>query len=269
MGSLLDCHVGTRADAWAENSAEMSLGAAGSEAAPRPEPTCQTPLRNENAMRQGQGERRETLALSLTIILLFISQCTAQSTFGSITGAVTDPSGAVLPGASVSVTNEGTGNERKVTTSASGVFNAPNLDVGTYRITIVAAGFARYERGGLILAANQVLNVDSSLELATTATVTEVRAATTNISTEMSSLTDVKTNQILEQLPLEMSRHLADKGFYTYTFLNTGTSSVTYTSIPVINGVRTQSGTLPTMDGIAVTAYSGGASPVQPSFEGV
>src|SRR5881296_1136133 len=213
--------------------------------------------------------RAEKLALSLTISLFFVSQSAGQTTFGSVTGAVTDPSGGVVPGASVSVTNEGTGNERKVTTSGGGVFNAPNLDVGSYRVTVTAPGFARYERGGLILSANQVLNVDANLELAATATITEVRAAAPAISTETSSLTDVKTNQHLEQLPLEMTRHLADKGFYTYTFLNTGTSSVTFTSIPVINGIRTQSGTLPTMDGIAVTAYSGGASPVQPSFEGI
>ena len=155
----------------------------------------------------------------------------------------------------------------KATTSSGGAFNAPNLDVGKYRLTVTAPGFARYERAGLALSSNQVLNVDASIELATTATITEVRAATPAISTETSSLSDSKTNEVLQQLPLEMSRHLADKGFYTYTFLSTGTSSVTTTSIPVINGVRTQSGTLPTMDGIAVTAYSGGASPVQPSFE--
>jgi hypothetical protein len=193
----------------------------------------------------------------------------AQTTFGSITGTVTDPTGAVVPDASVSVMNEGTGLERKVRTSSSGVFNAPNLDLGTYRVTVSAPGFARYERSGLILSTNQTLNVDAALELATTATITEVHAAAPAISTETSALSDSKTNQVLQQLPLEMSRHLADKGFYTYTFLTTGTSSVTFTSIPVINGVRTQSGTLPTMDGIAVTAYSGGASPVQPSFEAI
>jgi Carboxypeptidase regulatory-like domain/TonB dependent receptor len=209
------------------------------------------------------------LTLLITMFLFFVSQAVAQTTFGSITGSVTDPSGAVVPGVTVSVTNEGTGLERKVTTSASGVFNVPNLDVGTYRVMVTAPGFATYERGGLVLSSNQVLNIDASLKLETAVTVTEVQAATPAISTETSALSDVKSNQVLQQLPLEMSRHLADKGFYTYTFLNTGTSSVTTTSIPVINGVRTQSGTLPTMDGIAVTAYSGGASPVQPSFEAI
>jgi hypothetical protein len=201
------------------------------------------------------------------MLLLFAAHAAGQTTFGSITGTVVDPTGAVVPSAAVSVINEGTGLERKLTTSTGGVFNAPNLDLGVYRVTVTAAGFARYERKGLVLSSNQVLNVDAELELATTATITEVREAPPAISTETSSLSDAKNNEVLQQLPLEMSRHLADKGFYTYTLLSTGTSSVTYTSIPVINGVRTQSGTLPTMDGIAVTAYSGGASPVQPSFE--
>jgi Carboxypeptidase regulatory-like domain/TonB dependent receptor-like, beta-barrel len=209
------------------------------------------------------------LTLLITMLLFFVSQATGQTTFGSITGVVTDPSGAVVPGVTVSVTNEGTGLDRKVVTSSGGVFNVPNLDVGTYRVTVTAPGFATYERSGLVLSSNQVLNIDASLKLETASTVTEVQAATPAISTETSSLSDVKSNQVLQQLPLEMSRHAADKGFYTYTFLSTGTSSVTSTSIPVINGVRTQSGTLPTMDGIAVTAYSGGASPVQPSFEAI
>lgn len=185
------------------------------------------------------------LTLLITMFLFFVSQATGQTTFGSITGVVTDPSGAVVPGVTVSVTNEGTGLERKVVTSSGGVFNVPNLDVGTYRVTVTAPGFATYERSGLVLSSNQVLNIDASLKLETTATVTEVQAATPAISTETSALTNVKSNHVLQQLPLEMSRHLADKGFYTYTFLNTGTSSVTTTSIPVINGVRTQSGTLP------------------------
>jgi hypothetical protein len=205
--------------------------------------------------------------LILAIAAVFVCSTRAQTTFGSITGSVTDPTGAVVPSAAVSVVNEATGVSRKFETSTGGVFNAPNLDVGRYRVAVSAPGFARYERGGLLLSSNQVLNVDVALELATTTTITEVRGAAPAINTETSSLSDSKSNDVLQQLPLEMSRHLADKGFYTYSFLTTGTSSVTYTSIPVINGVRTQSGTLPTMDGIAVTAYSGGASPVQPSFE--
>ncbi len=117
------------------------------------------------------------LTLFCGIVLFLVSQAAGQTTFGSITGAVTDPTGAVIPGAGVSVINDGTGIERKFTTSAGGVFNVPNLDVGRYRVSVTAPGFARYERTGLILSSNQVVNVDVRLELATTTTMTEVSAA--------------------------------------------------------------------------------------------
>lgn len=210
------------------------------------------------------------LGISLLACLHFIvCPASGQTTSGQITGTVTDPSGAVVPDAEITVTNEGTQITWQVSSSRGGVFTVPNLNVGTYRVSIAVAGFATYERTGLILSANRVINVDARLTLAATETVTEVTAAAPAISTETSTLADVRTNRDLQQLPLEMTRHLADKGFYTQSFLTTGTSSTTYTSLPVINGVRQESGTLPTMDGIAVTAYQGGASPLQPSFEGI
>ena len=77
-----------------------------------------------------------------------------QSTFGSFTGTVKDPTGALVPSAAVEVTNEGTGASRQVTTSSAGVFNVPNLDLGMYKVRISAKGFATYERTGLRLTAN-------------------------------------------------------------------------------------------------------------------
>src|SRR4030095_8927608 len=135
------------------------------------------------------------LALYFTMFLFFVSSAVGQTTFGSIPGSVTDPSGAVVPGVTVSVTNEGTGLERKVVTSSGGVFNVPNLDVGTYGVTVTATGFATYERSGLVLSSNQVLNIDASLKLETTSTVTEVQAATPAIHTATTSLSDVTPQQ--------------------------------------------------------------------------
>src|SRR5262245_60224608 len=113
-----------------------------------------TKLRPEKeiSMKIHPRTRAEKLALAFMgflFSLLFVSQCIGQTTFGSITGTVADPSGAVVPDAGVTVTNDGTGNTRKVTSSSGGSFNVPNLDLGTYRLSISAAGFARYERRGL------------------------------------------------------------------------------------------------------------------------
>src|SRR5437868_2245531 len=92
--------------------------------------------------------------------LLFVSAGLAQSTFGSFTGTVKDPSGALVPGAAVEVSNEGTGTTRKVATSSAGVFNVPNLDLGSYRVRVSAQGFSTYDHAGLNLTANQVINLD-------------------------------------------------------------------------------------------------------------
>src|SRR5216684_4441862 len=76
----------------------------------------------------------------LTAYLIIASLGFSQSTFGSITGTVKDPTGSLVAAAEVEVTNEGTGTTRRVTTSSAGVFNAPNLDVGSYKIRVSVLG---------------------------------------------------------------------------------------------------------------------------------
>ena len=85
----------------------------------------------------------------LFLCLACVSPATAQTTFGSITGAVTDQTGSVIPGARVTVINEGNGAERRVETTNAGVFNVPNLNVGAYRVRIEAQGFRGYEQSHL------------------------------------------------------------------------------------------------------------------------
>src|ERR1700736_6590162 len=113
-----------------------------------------------------------------TFVILLLSTYTfGQSTFGSFTGTVKDPTGAVIPAATVDVTNEGTGGKRQVTTSSAGVFNVPNLDLGVYKVRISAKGFSTYERTGLHLAANQIIDLPVELTLGTTSGIIEVQAA--------------------------------------------------------------------------------------------
>src|SRR5262245_11826087 len=109
------------------------------------------------------------------IALLFPSITLSQSTFGSITGTVKDPTGSLVQVADDEVANEGTGIVRHVTSSSAGVFNVPNLDIGTYRLRVGGAGFASYERTGLNLAANQIISVDVQLTLGATTTLVEVQ----------------------------------------------------------------------------------------------
>ena len=130
--------------------------------------------------------------VALVVLLFLVTSSAAvsptygQTTFGQITGTVVDPSGAVVPGATVTVINEGTQIAREASTSTSGVFSITNLNVGTYRVRITVAGFSTFERGGLILSANQVINVNATLAMGTTETVIEVTAASPAIATETS-----------------------------------------------------------------------------------
>src|SRR5262249_39637513 len=135
-----------------------------------------------------------------------------QTTFGSITGTVADPTGAVIPAAAVTVTNEGTAEERHVVTGEAGGFNVPNLNVGSYRVRIEAQGFASYQQAGIKLNANQVIGVDVQLTVAQAGTETvEVVGGAPVIDTETATLAYVKTSRDLLQLPL-VARSTGDFG---------------------------------------------------------
>ena len=201
--------------------------------------------------------------------LCIVIPAAGQTTFGSISGTVTDPTGAVIANAKVTVTNEGTGIERQADSAATGVFNVQNLAVGPYRVRIEVPGFRNYDRGGLSLNANQALNIDARLDVAGSTETVEVTAAAPVINTETQTLSYVKTSRDLEQLPL-VARSAGDFGIYGYTYSNPGVSRISNQSNPAVNGGRILDTQL-SIDGIAVMAYiSGmGGGPTQPSMEGI
>src|SRR5262252_1547160 len=103
--------------------------------------TSQTPVRfvvdSGKFCLGGNMLRRVVRKSAAFVCFLVVAPLTfGQSTFGSFTGTVKDPSGAVIPSATVEVINEGTGNKREVSTSSAGVFNVPNLDLGAYKVRV-------------------------------------------------------------------------------------------------------------------------------------
>src|SRR5487761_522907 len=100
------------------------------------------------------------ITTALLFLLLVSISMHAQTVGANLTGTVTDPSGAVIPHASVSIANTGTGITTKVVTNARGIYTARNLLPGTYSVTISARGFRSAVAAGLVLtvAAQQVLN---------------------------------------------------------------------------------------------------------------
>ncbi|MFM8394146.1 MAG: carboxypeptidase-like regulatory domain-containing protein, partial [Acidobacteriota bacterium] len=88
----------------------------------------------------------------------------SQALNGQIEGIVKDANGSAVPGASITIRNIETGAERAVTSDADGVYRAPLLPLGTYRISVEAPNFKKLVRDGITLTAGQTATIDLGLE---------------------------------------------------------------------------------------------------------
>src|SRR5437870_12620642 len=88
----------------------------------------------------------------------------SQGNTGRILGNITDPSGALIPGASVTITDVERGTSRTLITDEGGAYNAPSLPLGTYRIRAELQGFKTVERPNIVLEIGKELKIDLSLE---------------------------------------------------------------------------------------------------------
>src|SRR5258708_3035328 len=147
------------------------------------------------------------LALVLIVCISFITfsqlPARAQSTVatGSIQGTVTDPNGAVVPGATVTITNKATGQSSKITSSASGSYASGALIPGEYGVKVEAKGFQTQVLNvpvqvGNISAGNAKLTVGQSTE------VVEVTGSAVAVNTEQATVQGVLTTQQIENLPI-------------------------------------------------------------------
>ena len=101
----------------------------------------------------------------------------SQATDGAIEGTITDSSGAVLPGVTVTITNTKTGTDRVVVTNDRGLFHAPLLPLGTYKVSAELQGFKRFEKTGITLSVGQTAVVNASLNVGQVSETVSVNAA--------------------------------------------------------------------------------------------
>jgi hypothetical protein len=140
-------------------------------------------------------------------VLLAVAPATAQVLYGTVVGTVTDPTGAAIPKASVTVVNTATGLSRQVTTDETGYFSVPNLLQGTYDITVSASGFKPFTRRGVSVLTNTVTRVDATLEVGAITESITVEATAALLQT---TKTDVSVNlepRALVNLPLAAYRN--------------------------------------------------------------
>lgn len=100
-------------------------------------------------------------------MLSALSGIASAQTFGSITGAVTDPSGAIVPNAVVTVTNTQTNVARSTTTNTAGLYVFPDLVPGIYSVKVAATAFRTAVKGGIVIEVQQTARVDFALEFRT------------------------------------------------------------------------------------------------------
>jgi hypothetical protein len=138
---------------------------------------------------------------------VFITAGTAlsQSDRGTIAGTVLDSSGAVVQGASVTATGANTGAVYKTTSTDTGAYRIPDMQVGVYNLTITAAGFKTSEQQGLVVQINTTSSLDVTLQPGAVTETLTVLADTPTLQTESSDIGTVVTTRQIEELPLAVS----------------------------------------------------------------
>lgn len=142
------------------------------------------------------------LSLGLVFALSTAPKAQAQVLYGSIVGNVTDPSGAAVPGATVTVTQAQTQFTRSVTTNQSGGYTFTDLPAGTYTVKVTAQGFKTYSRTGLDVVINSVTRTDAALELGAVTQSVEVTAAAAALQTDRADVHHDLTATQIENIPM-------------------------------------------------------------------
>jgi hypothetical protein len=135
------------------------------------------------------------------LALAFAQFCLAQSFTSSITGTVTDPTGAAVQGAAVELRDMATDNVRQATSDPNGSYQFSNLSPGSYQITATAAGFKSFVQQNLILQANTGSRVNISLEVGNTQQKVEVTASAVLLDTETANSAATLDSHLLTSLP--------------------------------------------------------------------
>jgi len=142
-----------------------------------------------------------TLMTALASLCLFSCLSFAQ-TLGEITGDVTDPSGAAIPSATVTVTNIGTNVTRQTTTNTSGIYVFPDLVPGTYDVKVDASGFGVSLKSKVILEVQQTARIDFALQVGHSTETVEVAANAATLTTESATVGTVVEEKRIMDLPL-------------------------------------------------------------------
>jgi len=145
---------------------------------------------------------KHKFGLGLALVLLFGTLAAWACITGSISGAVTDPTGAVIPDVKVITLNTSTGIRQSVVTDSKGFYEFPALPIGTYELEVQKPGFRHFHQTGLVIDANSALLVDVKLILGETTQEVNVSSAAVHVETSSTQMGEVIEGNKITAVPL-------------------------------------------------------------------
>ena len=209
--------------------------------------------------------RLRTFAILAVALLILASGAAvwSQSVQGVITGTVTDPTGAVVPNASVTITNVGTNISQSTTTGSDGSYRFSLVPPGTYAVEIKAANFSTVRISGIVVEASQTIPLNRQLELAKAQQVIEV--------TEQAPLVQTATSDLAYQVDSSTIQHaaLVDRDIFDVLPFMAPSVSPGLDMSPTSGGAR-EAGTSYMLNGAEDNNnFSAGAININPPLESV
>jgi hypothetical protein len=188
---------------------------------------------------------RRLLLLALSCLVPSAASAFSQVAAGAITGVVQDTSGQAVPGATVTVTDVATSRQRVVSSTSDGVYSAPSLAPGHYRITVELAGFKTIRHAGVHLTTGATARIDFALIVGDMQEQVTVTADAPVLRAETGSLGTLVAHEQVGQLPLN------GRTFITLSSLAPGVALPPASQLPRINGGRPRTNDY-LFDGISV-----------------
>jgi hypothetical protein len=219
---------------------------------------------------------QQRLKLSCFLLLIFTCSITpsvhAQTT-ATISGTVSDSSGALIPKATVTVRNEEIGLTRTIDTDEQGAYTISTLPVGTYIVTAEKQGFSKKTLTGIVLQIDQKAHIDISLGVAETTEMVTVDSAAPLVNTITSDLGNVIENKRIVELPLN-GRQFVELALLTVGASSGATKGGTATAFQLagpmvsVNGARPNQNEF-TLDGVSVTDNLFNTISLSPSVDAI
>jgi hypothetical protein len=153
------------------------------------------------------------LRTGVFLLLALAMPLAAQYDRGTITGTITDPSGAVIPRAQISATNMDTGVPTEAVTNEVGLYRLSNIPIGRYEIKIAAAGFKTHTRSGVTLTVAQTLRLDVTLETGTVQESVTVTADASLLKLDTSQVSTTIQSRVVTDMPLSFAGGRAIENF--------------------------------------------------------